>query len=95
MLNRYIFPVIFFAAIIDLLFSYFNSRNPIKMSPKPKLNVQNFPRPPLLEQTSRHLQVKWRGQTIADTKDAFWVLETYHPPSNRRLRALRITQTWR
>ncbi|KAH8793693.1 hypothetical protein F5882DRAFT_459423 [Hyaloscypha sp. PMI_1271] len=51
------------------------------MPPKPKLNVQNFPRPPLLERTPRHLQVKWHGQTIADTKDAYWVLETYHPPT--------------
>jgi uncharacterized protein (DUF427 family) len=55
------------------------------MPPKPKLNVQNFPRPPLLERTPRHLQVKWNGQTIADTKDAYWVLETYHPPSNLTL----------
>lgn len=46
-----------------------------------KLNVQNFPRPPLCERTARHLQVKWQGQTIADTKEAFWVLETYHAPS--------------
>ena len=53
-----------------------------KMPPKPKLNVQNFPRPPLLERTPRHLQIKWHGQTIADTEDAYWVLETYHPPSS-------------
>ncbi|KAF6231242.1 hypothetical protein HO173_010574 [Letharia columbiana] len=51
------------------------------MPPKPKLNVHNFPRPPLLEKTPRHLQVKWRDQTIADTKDAYWVLETTHPPT--------------
>ena len=51
------------------------------MPPKPKLNVHNFPRPPLLEKTARHLQVKWQGQTIADTKDAWWVLETTHPPT--------------
>lgn len=51
------------------------------MPPKPKLNVHSFPRPPLCEKTPRHLQIKWRGQTIADTKDAFWVLETTHPPS--------------
>ncbi|PMD14107.1 DUF427-domain-containing protein [Hyaloscypha hepaticicola] len=51
------------------------------MPPKPKLNVQSFPRPPFLEKTPRHLQVKWRGHTIADTKDAYWVLETYHPPT--------------
>ncbi len=53
----------------------------LTMLPKPKLNVQNFPRPPLLERTARHLQVKWHGQTIADTKEAYWVLETYHAPS--------------
>jgi hypothetical protein len=53
----------------------------LKMPPKPRLNVQNFPRPPLLERTSRHLQIKWHGQTIADTKEAYWVLETYHAPS--------------
>lgn len=51
------------------------------MPSQPKMNVQNFPRPPLLERTSRHLQIKWHGQTIAETKDAYWVLETYHPPT--------------
>lgn len=51
------------------------------MAAKPKLNVQAFPRPPLLERTPRHLQVKWNGQLIADTKEAYWVLETHHPPS--------------
>ncbi|KAL8870434.1 MAG: hypothetical protein Q9174_003524 [Haloplaca sp. 1 TL-2023] len=47
----------------------------------PKLNVHNFPRPPLLEKTARHLQIKWHNQLIADTKDAYWVLETTHPPT--------------
>lgn len=51
------------------------------MPPKPKLNVTNFPRPPLLEKTPRHLQIKWDDLVIADTKDAYWVLETHHPPS--------------
>lgn len=46
-----------------------------------KLNVQSFPRPPLLEKISRHLQIKWKGTVIADTRDAYWVLETHHPPS--------------
>jgi len=48
---------------------------------KQKLNPRNFPRPPLCERTPRHLQVIWNGQTIADTKDAYWVLETHHPPT--------------
>ncbi|KAL9604004.1 MAG: hypothetical protein Q9219_000766 [cf. Caloplaca sp. 3 TL-2023] len=47
----------------------------------PKLNVHNFPRPPLLEKTPRHLQIKWNNHLIADTKDAYWVLETTHPPT--------------
>ncbi|PBP26694.1 hypothetical protein BUE80_DR002444 [Diplocarpon rosae] len=51
------------------------------MPPKPRLNVQNFPRPPRLERTPRHLQIKWHGHTIADTHDAYWVLETYHAPT--------------
>lgn len=48
-----------------------------------KLNPRNFPRPPLCERTSRHLQIKWQsnGELIADTKEAYWVLETFHPPT--------------
>ena len=46
-----------------------------------KLNPKNFPRPPLCERTPRHLEIKWTGQTIADTKEAYWVLETFHPPT--------------
>ncbi|KAK2591568.1 hypothetical protein QQS21_010738 [Conoideocrella luteorostrata] len=45
------------------------------------MNVQSFPRPPRLEQTSRHLQIKYLGQLIADTKEAYWALETHHPPT--------------
>lgn len=51
------------------------------MAPKPKLNVQSFPRPPRLERTPRHLVVKWDNHLIADTTDGYWVLETHHPPS--------------
>ncbi|KAG4026437.1 hypothetical protein MFRU_041g00810 [Monilinia fructicola] len=51
------------------------------MPPKSRLNVQNFPRPPLLEKTPRHLMIKYQDQTIAETKDAYWVLETYHSPT--------------
>lgn len=47
----------------------------------PKMNVQNFPRPPKLEKISRHVRVTWEGKDIAETKDAYWVLETHHPPS--------------
>jgi len=81
MFNHYFFfsIIIIFISVI-LLFDSKTSHF-LKMPPKPRLNVQNFPRPPLLERTPRHLEVKWHGQTIADTKDAYWVLETYHAPS--------------
>jgi len=46
-----------------------------------KLNVQDFPRPPLLEPTPRELKVIWGGREVLSTKDAFWVLETHHPPT--------------
>ncbi|KAI0394529.1 hypothetical protein F5Y17DRAFT_427674 [Xylariaceae sp. FL0594] len=51
------------------------------MAARVKLNVQTFPRPPLVERTPRHLQVKLNGTLIADTKEAYWVLETHHPPT--------------
>jgi uncharacterized protein (DUF427 family) len=51
------------------------------MATTKKMNPRNFPRPPLCEQTPRHLQVIWNGTTIADTKEAYWVLETHHPPT--------------
>ncbi|KAK9772133.1 hypothetical protein AB5N19_08765 [Seiridium cardinale] len=51
------------------------------MASRARLNVQSFPRPPLLERTPRHLQIKWNNELIADTKEAFWVLETHHPPT--------------
>jgi len=51
------------------------------MATKQRLNVQAFPRPPVLEKTPRHLQIKWDNVLIAESKDASWVLETHHPPS--------------
>lgn len=52
---------------------------------KTKMNVQSFPRPPKLEKISRQIRISWEGQDIADTKDAYWVLETHHPPSSSLL----------
>ncbi|KAG8417051.1 hypothetical protein J3459_012758 [Metarhizium acridum] len=54
---------------------------PPAMASKPTMNVQSFPRPPRLEKISRHLLVVYKGQTIAETKEAFWALETHHPPT--------------
>lgn len=51
------------------------------MAAKAKLNVHNFPRPPLLEGIPRHLVIRWNGKTLAETKASYWVLETTHPPT--------------
>ncbi|KAK4092236.1 hypothetical protein Purlil1_3489 [Purpureocillium lilacinum] len=51
------------------------------MASKVKLNVQSFPRPPALQKISRDIRITFRGDTIAQTQDAYWVLETHHPPS--------------
>eukprot|EP00195_Chlamydomonas_chlamydogama_P000231 CAMPEP_0202921342 /NCGR_PEP_ID=MMETSP1392-20130828/77343_1 /ASSEMBLY_ACC=CAM_ASM_000868 /TAXON_ID=225041 /ORGANISM="Chlamydomonas chlamydogama, Strain SAG 11-48b" /LENGTH=156 /DNA_ID=CAMNT_0049614907 /DNA_START=162 /DNA_END=632 /DNA_ORIENTATION=+ len=46
-----------------------------------KENVWDYPRPPRLEPTPRHLIVKLGDVVIADTKSAYRVLETSHPPT--------------
>jgi len=43
-------------------------------------SVWEYPRPPRLEPTGRHVRVFHAGQTIADTRRAMRVLETSHPP---------------
>lgn len=44
-------------------------------------SVWDYPRPPRLEDTSRHIQVVFNGTVIADTRRAKRVLETSHPPT--------------
>jgi uncharacterized protein (DUF427 family) len=41
----------------------------------------DYPRPPRLEATSAHLVVVLGGVTVADTRHAYRVLETSHPPN--------------
>ena len=43
-------------------------------------SVWDYPRPPRLEDSSKHIQVIFNGITIADTHRAKRVLETSHPP---------------
>ena len=44
-------------------------------------SVWDYPRPPRLEDTDRHIQVVFNGTVIADTRRAKRVLETSHPPA--------------
>lgn len=43
-------------------------------------SVWDYPRPPRLEDTTRHIEIVFGGVTIADTRRAKRVLETSHPP---------------
>lgn len=57
--------------------------NPIRpVVPNPNQeSVWDYPRPPRLEPTPKHLQVIFNGVIIAETKRALRLLETSHPPS--------------
>lgn len=43
-------------------------------------SVWDYPRPPRLEQTNKHLKIIFNDEIIAETNRAFRVLETSHPP---------------
>lgn len=44
-------------------------------------SVWDFPRPPRIEATTRHLHIEHGGRVLADTKAGQRVLETSHPPT--------------
>ena len=43
-------------------------------------SVWDYPRPPRLESTNKHIRIYWGDDLIADTNRAYRVLETSHPP---------------
>ena len=54
---------------------------PPRIEPQPgQESVWDYPRPPQLEPTERHIQIVFNGETVADTRRAYRVLETSHPP---------------
>ena len=57
-------------------------RRPQPTPPGPRQeSVWSYPRPPRLERTPRLIEVWLGGQLIAQTRAAFRVLETSHPPT--------------
>lgn len=55
---------------------------PAPVAPAPgQESVWHYPRPAVLEQTSRHLRVGFADKIVADTKRGLRVLETSHPPT--------------
>ena len=54
---------------------------PKRIEPGPgQESVWDYPRPPRVENVSKHIQVVFNDVTIADTFEAKRVLETSHPP---------------
>lgn len=54
---------------------------PQPIPPQPgQESVWDYPRPPRLEDTSKHIQILLAGITLVDTRRAKRVLETSHPP---------------
>jgi uncharacterized protein (DUF427 family) len=43
-------------------------------------SVWQYPRPPRLELSPKHLKIVFNGVTIAETRQSYRVLETSHPP---------------
>jgi uncharacterized protein (DUF427 family) len=44
-------------------------------------SVWDYPRPPRVEQTGKHIEIYFNGVKIADTTRAVRILETSHPPA--------------
>jgi uncharacterized protein (DUF427 family) len=44
-------------------------------------SVWGYPRPPRVESSTRRIRVELGGETIVDTRGAYRVLETSHPPA--------------
>jgi uncharacterized protein (DUF427 family) len=51
------------------------------LSPGPgQESVWDYPRPPALEKSSRHVRIVFNGEVIAESRTAAMVKETSHPP---------------
>lgn len=56
------------------------SVEPVEPAPGQE-SVWDYPRPPRVEDSARHVQVWFNGVLLADTRRAKRVLETSHPPT--------------
>lgn len=55
--------------------------NVVRIKPGPdQESVWDYPRPPLVQPTPKHIEVVFGGDVIAETTHALRVLETSHPP---------------
>jgi uncharacterized protein (DUF427 family) len=55
---------------------------PVREAPGPgQESVWDYPRPPACRPSDKHVVVSLNGSVVADTRGAFRVLETSHPPT--------------
>jgi uncharacterized protein (DUF427 family) len=67
--------------LINIQYQFEIMMQPQRIQPEPgQESVWDYPRPPRLETTDKHIQIIFNGVTIADTHNAQRVLETSHPP---------------
>ncbi len=53
----------------------------VRIAPGPgQESVWDYPRPPRLEPSTRHIRIIFNGVEIANSRQAYRVLETSHPP---------------
>ena len=58
------------------------SAHPQRVTPGPgQLSVWDFPRPPALVQWHEQVEVRYGGEVVASTSEAWSILETSHPPT--------------
>ncbi len=54
---------------------------PERIEPEPgQESVWDYPRPPRVDPSTRHVEVYFAGELIADTRKSIRILETSHPP---------------
>jgi len=75
MFSRYVYKRVTSYIYGTHLFSV--KRDPIQTGQE---SVWDYPRPPALQPVNKRITIDFNGVTIADTKDAYRVLETSHPP---------------
>ncbi|KAH8654812.1 hypothetical protein BGZ61DRAFT_373196 [Ilyonectria robusta] len=44
------------------------------------MDIGDFPQQPRVEKVDRHIRVAFNGLEIAETTDAYWVLQAHRPP---------------
>lgn len=76
----FLFLLITISVQTNLDSSLISSKNMSTHTEEKTENVWDYPRPPALEKVSKRLRVVFNGETVADTKEGYRVLETSHPP---------------